>query len=80
MQRTGATGTQDEVICILRSPDGTTRVIVVKDPSAELLQQMAAESQQQALPARREAPPSPEFARLSELPSNPRPVVRAQGY
>ncbi len=71
-----------EVLCIVRAPDGTSRVIVVKNPSTDLLQQMAVESQQQALPApqRTPGPNRQDVARLSELPSSPRAVVRAQGY
>jgi len=69
-----------EVLCIVRAPDGTSRVIVVKNPSPELLRQMTAESQQQALPARQEPAQGGRIARLSDLPSSSGPVVRAQGY
>ncbi len=71
-----------EVVCIVRSPDGTSHVLIVKNPSAALLRQMAVESQQRPLPAGQPTsqPGGQTIARLSELPSSTAPVIRAQGY
>lgn len=69
-----------EAICILRSTDGTSRVVVISGPSQRLLQQMTAESQQQIQPAQHPSTTSSSrnIARLSELPSSSPPVVRGQ--
>ncbi len=68
-----------EVICLVHDAQGQTRVVLVKSPSAVLLQQIASESQQSALP---DAAPSAaeEMARLAELPPSGQPIVRAQSH
>jgi len=74
----------DELICLVRQRDGSTHVVVVRNPSAALLDLVATESRQQALPG----PSSPartqadrDVVQLSELPATTSvPVVRAQGY
>lgn len=69
-----------EMICIVRSPDGASQVMTVNNPSQELLQRMTEESQLQQMPRRQRtnASPTPDIARLSELPSAQRPIIRAQ--
>ncbi|MFO7905891.1 MAG: trypsin-like peptidase domain-containing protein [Planctomycetota bacterium] len=69
-----------EMICIVRSPDGSNQVMTVNNPSQELLQRMSDESRDQQVPARQRtnASPSPSIARLSELPSAQRPIIRGQ--
>ncbi len=79
---------QSEMICVVRQPDGTSRVVVIKHPSTDLLQHLAAESQQQARPAQPEgsalakgpATGHVDIAhRSAPAPASP-PVVRAQGF
>ena len=76
---------RNEVICILRSSGGQDdngHVIVVNDPSAELLHLLATESQQRGDP--RHLPSAPrarqDTARLPAAPAHADPIVRAQGY
>lgn len=80
-----ATTVGNEVICVVRSrddPDGNGRVMVVKDPSAELLHLLSAESQQRSDPRRLQSSPRErqDIARLPAAPAHPDPIVRAQGY
>ena len=56
---TPASPSNAEVICVVRAPDGTSRVLVVKNPSPTLLAQMSTESQQQTLPSPSFSPTSP---------------------
>ncbi|MFW6169593.1 MAG: trypsin-like peptidase domain-containing protein [Planctomycetota bacterium] len=69
-----------EMICIVRSPNGSNEILTVNNPSRELLQRMADESQHQKPPTRQRtnASPSPSVARLSELPSAQQPIIRGQ--
>ncbi len=81
-QRTPS-ASQREMICVVRLPDGASRVVVIKNPSTDLLRQLAVESQQQTLPAG-PAPGPQEIARRSAPglapESAPAPIVRGQGY
>lgn len=70
----------NEMICIVRSADGSNRMVTITDPSPELMQRMTNESRRRT-PAVRptsDTSSSSSVARLSELPSAKQPVVRAQ--
>ena len=84
-----AAGTNSEVICIIRSPDGSQRRMMVIDrPSAQLMDMLQRESSgarpaavipaaNSNTPDRAQNPTNGNRGRLAELP-NRNPVVRAQ--
>lgn len=74
-----------EVICVVRQADGSNRLLVIQNPSEELLQRVMAESRQALAESSaiqtdddRGARPQADLARLPDLATSSSPVIRAQ--